>query len=244
MRKSMALTAGAAMALAGCATIISGGDDDINVRVNGAPTAECSIRTNAGVQVASVTAPGAVEVPRGEQPLTVICEAEGYGRSQAELFPELSDLIWLNGFSLSTGYLVDWLSDNYKTYPEVAIVYMERDRNARLPRTTSAGGDRGDVFASGDRSPDSAAFDTGDAAIYLGFSTTKSQADSTAEFMWLAESDLLADARPVVQQRVDRTSGAPQFHIYGAGVPRFDAEAICQGLEERGYLCRVVDTQG
>lgn len=239
MRVRVLAGAAAVSLLAGCATIISGGSDEIRIETADVPGATCEVRSSSGVVLASTVTPGTVSVPRLEERLKVTCEKEGYETGEAELIPKFSRLVWLNFFNFGLGTTVDWLAENRLTFPEGAVVYMEEgDRVAmRRDRSPRRRDDEGAGRSSG-------GFDTSDAAVYLGFSSSQSQADGTAEFMWLAESDLLGDARPVVQQRIDPGTGLPRFHIFGADLPRFDAEAICEGLEGRGYLCRVVDAQG
>jgi len=233
----------AAALLAGCASIITLGDDEVEVTTPGVTGAECELRTFAGAVRARVITPGTVELNKSSRDLEAVCNKDGFLEARGTI--ESGFEPWVIGnllFGGIPGFVIDIATENTNAYDDIAI-YMEPDSRSRRGRSDRQGvEDRGE-----DRRPmagGGGAFDTSNAAVYLGFASMQSQADSTAEFMWLAESDLLGDARPVVQQRIDPGTGLPRFHIYGADLPRFDAEAICEGLEERGYLCRVVNAQG
>lgn len=134
--------------------------------------------------------------------------------------------------------------DRFVSWQDVA---RERRQDHREQRMAAFERELDEGFARpqapGSITPGEDGFDTSQAAVYLGVSATRAQAEGSAEFMWLAESDLLGDARPVVQERIDPGTGLPGFHIYGADLPRFDAQAICDGLDNRGYPCSVVGAQ-
>lgn len=241
--KAMASVAAAAF-LAGCASIVTLGDDEIEVSTPGVTGAECELRTFTGAVRARVISPGTVELNKSSRDLEAVCNKDGYVEARQTI--EAGFEPWVIGnlvFGGIPGFVIDIVAENTNAYNDVAI-FMEPDPRGRRGRD-----DRDDWDdRRDDRRPmansGGGGFDTTNSAVYLGFASAQSQADGTAEFMWLAESDLLGDARPVVQQRIDPGTGLPRFHIYGADVPRFDAEAICEGLEDRGYLCRVVSAQG
>ena len=230
---------GAIASLNGCSTIIHGTSDrvtitstegDAEIFVNG-------VRVGKGSGITALER-GEIHTIRVEKPG---CEAVTVQTDDS--FDPTSLLGILIDFGVIT-IPVDLITGAaWKIEPRIYNVDPACPRDARLATRarSSNRGDRGaDDFGM---SRSRGGFDSSNAAVYLGFSATRSQAENNTEFMWLAESDLLGESRPVVQERIDPSTGLPRFHMYGADLPRFDAEAICEGLEDRGYLCRVVDAQ-
>lgn len=235
------LTAAVAIALAGCATIITGGDDEISVDTPGVAGAECELRRFTGAVHARVRTPGTIEIAKDSRDLEAVCAKDGFVESREVVESGFEPWFWGNIlFGGLIGMVVDVATGGVNEYDDSVAIYMEPDGGRRAALDAGRASTATDAFSD---APASQRPISGDAALYLGFANSREWADNTAEFLWVAERPLLEGVRPVVQQRLDPTTGRPRFHIYGAGLNGDEALDICGGLEAGGYLCRVVETR-
>lgn len=246
--RALFTTAAAVVALTGCATIITLGDDDVDVSTPGVVGANCELRSFSGAVRARVITPGTIQLDKDSRDLEAVCNkdgfAEGRGVVESGFEPWFLGNILIGGL---VGMVIDIATGNINSYDSSVAVYMEPESSPRddLRRERSSpSADPFDAPSDSDPIGDPGVPVAGDAAVYLGFANSREWADNTAEFLWIAEEPLLRGVRPVVQQRLDPATGQPRFHIYGAGLNGDDALDICDGLEASGYLCRVVEARG
>lgn len=246
MRTAVLSTAAAALALAGCATIVTGGDDEIDIVTPGVVGAECELRTFSGAVRARIVTPGTVELSKDSSDLEAICTKDGFidarGQVDAGFEPWVIGNLLFGGL---IGIVIDFVNDSAYKYDSDVAIYMEPGDSGRdaLTENNDRGRDTRRLSAGGGQVASATRPRGGDAAVYLGFSRAQELAENTTDFMWTAEDDLLGGTRPVVQQRIDPASGQPRFHIYGADIGQAEASDICAGLDQRGYLCRVVEAR-
>lgn len=118
----------AALALAGCATVIDGTRQAIRIDTN-AKDATCGVTQNGRQVVAPTSAPATHLVPLAKGNLIVTCEAPGYETGRVALItgknPKTVALalpaILLNAGADSALGGIDW-------YQERAYVYLKRNR--------------------------------------------------------------------------------------------------------------------
>ncbi|MFQ5958647.1 MAG: hypothetical protein ACE5LF_04690 [Alphaproteobacteria bacterium] len=118
-----------AIALAGCATIVKGTDQTVAVETPGVEEAECSLVDNKGMNYYVKSTPDSVVVNRGDGPLMITCEADGYKKTTTEFDEKFEG--WTLGnviFGGIVGVVVDAASGAAQQYPGELLVFMEPDK--------------------------------------------------------------------------------------------------------------------
>jgi len=127
--KKILITIFAALSLTGCATIISGTSQNINVQAidvdshNQIPAAKCVITSPKGIAYPVDGNPGSVNIPRSYGDLTINCTAPNYwqksvgGGSSFNAWTLLDVLCW-------PGAIVDASTGAAQDYPSHITVLM------------------------------------------------------------------------------------------------------------------------
>lgn len=109
-----------ALALSGCASIVTGTYQDLAVTTE-PPGAACQLEEMSHPVATIQATPAVVRVPRSEFPLEVFCAKDAEAGDRI-LDPELEPWALGNVVTGGIGYLVDsWLRADYR-YPEAAFV--------------------------------------------------------------------------------------------------------------------------
>ena len=117
------------IAIAGCATIVKGTDQTVAVETPGIEKAECSLVDNKGTNYYVKSTPESVVVNRGDGPLTITCEADGYKTTTTEFDEKFEG--WTLGniiFGGVIGVVVDAASGAAQHYPGELLVFMEPEK--------------------------------------------------------------------------------------------------------------------
>jgi hypothetical protein len=104
------------LVLAGCATVISGTKQNVNVSTNMAERSECVLRDAAGASY-SIAAPGRVQVKRGNGPIDVVCNTNGV-QGQKTVDENLEPWFFGTILLLWPTIPVDLLTGAYQRYPD------------------------------------------------------------------------------------------------------------------------------
>ena len=115
MRKIVSLVM--ILALSGCAAVISGTKQQVNVSTNLSEPTECKLRDSAGASY-SVAVPGRLTVRRGNGPLDVVCNNATGLQGQKTVDENLEP--WFFGTILLfwPAIPVDALTGAYQRYPD------------------------------------------------------------------------------------------------------------------------------
>jgi hypothetical protein len=115
--------------LANCASIISGGTDDVGV-LSEPPGATCTV-TN-GATATMVKTPGTAVVRRSSSDLLVSCSEEGYADGQSTMPSGFNGCVlgnlWIGG--LTVGVPLDFVTGSAWGYDESTLVHLEKNENA------------------------------------------------------------------------------------------------------------------
>lgn len=255
-------TAAAAM-LAGCAWIITGTSQ--TVQVESSPTgAECRL-VRDGIILRQFTAPAEVTVQRRKDDLTVRCEKEGAGSGSASLTSGVE--AWVYGNAVAGG-LIGWGVDSAvgadNAYPDqVVVVLGARSGSApenygSVPTTPAAIPSPAPNAAPSaspapwpDTQPSGQAYTTrpepqpaapAPAAdrygVHLGAYGSLPQAQQAWGFYRSLSDGLVTDSNAFVTQRP--IGGGTAFDLYAARLSRDRAVDLCAHLLDQQQNCQVV----
>lgn len=117
MKKIVSLLIISSLVLTGCATVISGTKQHVNVATNLTEPTECKLRDSAGANY-SLAVPGRLTVKRGNGPLDVVCNNANGLQGQKTVDENLEP--WFFGTLLLfwPGLIVDTLTGAYQRYPD------------------------------------------------------------------------------------------------------------------------------
>lgn len=120
-----------AFTLTGCATIMSGTTQSINLQaIDEAnneiiPGAVCSVMDGKGLRYAVNSNPGQFTVTKGNGALNPTCKKEGYIQSSFGVGDSFNAVTLVNVL-FWPGFIVDAVSGAIKDYPSHMTVYMKR----------------------------------------------------------------------------------------------------------------------
>jgi hypothetical protein len=118
----------------GCATVIAGRSQTLNVTTSDAAQGQCLLQDKNGRQY-RVTAPGSVLVKRGDGPLDVQCSLPG-GEGQRQVSENVEPWIIANvlwGVFSPIALIVDATTGSYQRYPEDVVVPIIPVASAPMP---------------------------------------------------------------------------------------------------------------
>lgn len=116
-----------ALQIGGCATVINGTSQDVNIDTPNAAKAECTLSNRSMEQPLTVVTPATVRVPRSGGDLGVTCEREGYhpasGRIGSLFTGTTVGNVLIGGL---IGVAVDATSGANNRYPRDIEIYLTR----------------------------------------------------------------------------------------------------------------------
>jgi hypothetical protein len=115
--------AGAGFALAGCATMLTGGSEDIAVLTPPVSGASCVLSNEEGSW--TVVTPTVAHVQRGIEDLQVKCTKPGYQEAWKNLASHWDGLTWGNVANLGVGFGVDAYTGAIHEYPHSVQLPMQ-----------------------------------------------------------------------------------------------------------------------
>jgi len=135
-----AVTAALPLICGGCMSIFVDGDQVVEVATTGTEGAYCQVVDKNGRRKEVAYTPGFVKMPRGDGPMNVRCEKDGF-RAPDQTVPErFNSWTVLTGFLFWPGFFWDLASGSYQKYPDRVIVPMtQTDQPAQSKAAPSAG---------------------------------------------------------------------------------------------------------
>lgn len=118
-RLAWLLPATAALTLGACATLSQGAHQDLVVALPDGMAGRCAIFAANGRKLHEGPSPLRVSIDRGRQTLKAECEADGLGKSTADI---KSSFTSRSRIQMPLGYAVDGLSGAMWTYPAQVTV--------------------------------------------------------------------------------------------------------------------------
>jgi hypothetical protein len=116
----------AAIALSGCATIVSGSQQSIFIETPHANGAECRLTDSKNGSWRLDSSPGSVFVTKGNGPMNIVCTKKGFETTVIKVEEEVAGAtmgnIILGG---GIGILVDAASGAAQKYPDSIILWMK-----------------------------------------------------------------------------------------------------------------------
>ena len=122
----------AAFAASGCSTILRGTHEKVEI-VSAPPQALCRIYREGEGYLKAVATPGAVYIPRGAEPIKVVCKKDGYKTASVVASPaKTSDIVGNaagvaagSGVVLIGGAFIDGATGANQDLPDVISVNLQ-----------------------------------------------------------------------------------------------------------------------
>ncbi len=117
--------------VAGCATIISGTNQYIQIRVIDTKTNEsitdfnCAVLESNGTKH-SLNKDGSVLVTRSNAPLQITCNKDGFKASQMGIGSSFNSTTLLNIITAMGGFIVDAVTGAMYAYPSHFVIHLEK----------------------------------------------------------------------------------------------------------------------
>ena len=114
--------------LSGCSTFMSGGKQTVTVVTPDIDGASCSLSDSKGRVWYIEETPGTALVKKGDGPISVICEKDGFQKGTAMLKEVISASNYGNlalGPAAPIGYFVDGMSGSGQRYENSVEVYLD-----------------------------------------------------------------------------------------------------------------------
>lgn len=118
----------ALLSLSSCATIMGGGRQSVTVLTPGVEGAKCTLEDTKGRVSYVEQTPSSTIVKRGDGPITVICEKEGYLKGTGTLKESIAPANYGNLALLALapiGYFIDGLTGSAQIYKNSIEIEME-----------------------------------------------------------------------------------------------------------------------
>ncbi len=125
------LTLAAAIAVSGCATIVSGTSQEIHVQVvdnaNNQPLhgVACTVFDGGGASYNMSTNPATITVSKGNGAIRIDCKKAGYKQMNMAVGDSFNAVTVVNVL-FWPGFIVDAASGAYKSYPSHYVVSMQK----------------------------------------------------------------------------------------------------------------------
>ncbi|PIR39604.1 MAG: hypothetical protein COV35_03615 [Alphaproteobacteria bacterium CG11_big_fil_rev_8_21_14_0_20_39_49] len=120
--------------LSGCASVVSGGRQNVTVLTPGIEGASCSLTDSAGRVWYVEETPGTALVKRGDGPITVICHKEGHEKGVGQIEEKLAGANYGNlalGPAAPIGYLVDGFSGSAQKYETIVEIDLPQSEEKK-----------------------------------------------------------------------------------------------------------------
>ncbi|MEE9256665.1 MAG: hypothetical protein V3V56_05805 [bacterium] len=131
--RAAALIFAAVFFLSGCATLISGRDQMIKIDTMNVKGAVCVGTDKEKRKYNWHSTPVQAKVIKGDGPINVVCEADGFEKTAFQIKEQLTGTLALNILTFGVGFLVDAGSGAAQPYPTMV----------RMPMKPAAGASRG-----------------------------------------------------------------------------------------------------
>jgi uncharacterized protein YceK len=113
----------------GCATVISGTTQSIYIDTPKMEGAECKLTDSNGKSWHLDSTPGNIEVSKGDGPINLTCEKEGYEKVALMLGESVTGDLWGNLLlGGGIGVVVDAASGAAQVYPNTLIIWMRPNK--------------------------------------------------------------------------------------------------------------------
>jgi hypothetical protein len=120
--------------LSGCASVLSGGTQSVTVVTPNVEGANCSLTDSLGRIWYIKETPGSAVVRKGDGPITVICQKDGYAKATGLLKEKIAGASYGNlalGPAAPIGYFVDSLSGSTQKYNPVLEINLEKTQEKK-----------------------------------------------------------------------------------------------------------------
>ena len=113
------------LAVSGCAFILSGPSQTIEIETPGADGAKCTLIDSVDAARHLDSSPGQVTMPSGDGPFTISCGKQGFQTASASFDEHLNPNVFWNIVSGGVpGIYIDSLSGAAQKYPEKIVVWL------------------------------------------------------------------------------------------------------------------------
>lgn len=214
--------------LSGCATIVEGTDQNINVQLS-PDTATCQISQKSSIIATVGNGGGQVSVPKSRKDLLFSCSADGYQKQNLTIESSAS------GWGIVGCFLIDLCITDYSTgalnkYPKSLNIALQRIRQNVVPGQEQA-------------APAAPMIEFPTQANYGVHFASYEKADLAQRGwseIWGKHWQKLSGVKPYIEYR-SLEGGQLQYKLYGTGLTKEKAEGLCQSLQENNEYCAVVN---
>jgi len=121
-KRGLAAVLAAAFAVSGCATLVSGREQMIEIDTVNVKDANCWGTDKEGRKYTWFGTPIKTQVIKGDGPIAVRCEAKGFKTEKFQIEERVSGAMALNILTFGVGFLVDASSGAAQPYPDVVRI--------------------------------------------------------------------------------------------------------------------------
>ena len=244
--------------LSGCATIVEGTDQTINVQLS-PDTATCQI-SQKGSLIATVGNGGdQVLIPKSRKDLLFSCSADGYQKQNLTIESSAS------GWGVLGCFLIDLCITDYSTgalnkYPKSLSIALQRigqnvvpgqeqaaPAAVAAPPTLSEKMPPAAVAAPptlSEKMPPAAPMIESPTQVNYGVHFASYEKANLAQRgwseIWRKHWQKLSGVIPYIEYRSSE-GGQLQYKLYGTGLTKEKAKSLCQSLQEHNEYCAVVN---
>lgn len=214
--------------LSGCATIVEGTNQTINVQLS-PDTATCQISQKGSIIATVGNGGGQVLIPKSRTDLLFLCSADGYQKQNLNIESSAS------GWGIVGCFLIDLCITDYSTgalnkYPKSLTIALQRTGRNVVPGKEQAA----------------------PVAPVIGFPTQANYGVHFASYekadlaqqgwseIWQKHWQKLGGVKPYIEYR-SLEGDKLQYKLYGTGLTKEKAEGLCQSLQENNEYCAVVN---
>lgn len=132
-RLVLILTLTSMLFTSGCATVLSGSSQNINIKVVDSDTqeelagAKCTVTDGIGNIYPLTSNPGMLRVSKNEGPISIRCKKPGYKQLNMGVGDSFNALTIVNVL-FWPGFIIDAVSGAYKKYPSHYMISMEKTK--------------------------------------------------------------------------------------------------------------------
>lgn len=229
--------------LSGCATIVEGTDQTINVQLS-PDTATCQISQKGSIIATVGNGGDQVSIPKSRKDLLFSCSADGYQKQNLTIESSAS------GWGVLGCFLIDLCITDYSTgalnkYPKSLNIALQR-----IGRNVEPGQEQAAPAAVA--APPTLSEKMSPAAPMIEFPTQANYGVHFASYekadlaqrgwseIWRKHWQKLSGVKPYIEYR-SLEGGQLQYKLYGTGLTKEKAEGLCQSLQEHNEYCAVVN---
>ncbi len=229
--------------LSGCATIVEGTDQKINVQLS-PDTATCQI-SQKGSLIATVSNGGdQVSIPKSRKDLLFSCSADGYQKQNLTIESSAS------GWGVLGCFLIDLCITDYSTgalnkYPKSLKIALQRiGQNVEPGQKQAAPASVAAPPTLSEKMPPAAPMIESPTQANYGVHFASYEKANLAQRgwseIWGKHWQKLSGVKPYIEHH-SIEGGQLQYNLYGTGLTKEKAESLCQSLQEHNEYCAVVN---